>query len=108
TFDFENVPAATAEWLRQRVPVYPSPEALAVAQDRVSEKALFRDIGLDTPAFAAVSTRAELDAAVARIGVPSILKTRRLGYDGKGQFRLRSGADVDAAWAALCAQATPH
>ena len=108
TFDFENAPAATAEWLRQRVPVYPSPEALAVAQDRVSEKALFRDIGLDTPAFAAVSTRAELDAAVARIGVPSILKTRRLGYDGKGQFRLRSGADVDAAWAALRAQATPH
>jgi 5-(carboxyamino)imidazole ribonucleotide synthase len=108
TFDFENVPAATAEWLRQRVPVHPSPEALAVAQDRISEKMLFRAIGLDTPAFAAVSTRSELDAAVARIGVPSILKTRRLGYDGKGQFRLRSATDVDAAWAALGAQATPH
>lgn len=108
TFDFENVPAATAEWLRQRVPVYPSPHALAVAQDRISEKTLFRAIGLDTPAFAAVSTRADLDAAAAHIGVPSILKTRRLGYDGKGQFRLRSGTDVDAAWAALGAQATPH
>ena len=108
TFDFENVPAATAEWLRQRVPVYPSPEALAVAQDRISEKLLFRSIGLDTPDFAAVSTRAELDAAVARIGVPAILKTRRLGYDGKGQFRLRGAADVDAAWQALGAQTTPH
>ncbi len=108
TFDFENVPAATAEWLRQRVPVYPSPEALAVAQDRISEKMLFCSIGLDTPDFAAVSTRAELDAAVARIGAPAILKTRRLGYDGKGQFRLRGAADVDAAWQALGAQATPH
>lgn len=108
TFDFENVPAETAEWLSTRVPVHPGPAALAVAQDRVSEKSLFREIGLDTPDFAAVLTREELIAAVAEIGLPAILKTRRLGYDGKGQFRLREAADIDAAWDALGSQATPH
>jgi 5-(carboxyamino)imidazole ribonucleotide synthase len=105
TFDFENVPAATAEQLAARVAVQPPPKALAVAQDRLSEKTLFRECGLDTPAFAAVSSRAELDAALAAIGAPAILKTRRMGYDGKGQFRLRGLADADAAWAALGAQA---
>ncbi len=101
TFDFENVPAVTAEWLAARVPVFPSPRALAVAQDRVSEKTLFNRLGIATPRYAAVDTRVELEAALATIGVPAILKTRRLGYDGKGQFRLRSEADADAAWATL-------
>lgn len=108
TFDFENVPAETAEWLNARVPVYPGPAALAIAQDRVSEKTLFREIGLDTADFAAVSTREDLIAAVAKLGLPAILKTRRLGYDGKGQFRLRATADIDAAWQALGPQASPH
>jgi 5-(carboxyamino)imidazole ribonucleotide synthase len=101
TFDFENVPAATAEWLAQRVPVFPNPRALAVAQDRLAEKDLFRRLGMQTPEYRAVDTRADLERAVDEIGLPAVLKTRRLGYDGKGQFRLRQRADIDAAWAAL-------
>lgn len=108
TFDFENVPAETAHWLAQRVAVFPAPRALAVAQDRLAEKTLFRDCGLGTPDFMAIDTRADLDRALSTIGAPAILKTRRLGYDGKGQFRLRSLADADAAWAALGAQASAH
>jgi 5-(carboxyamino)imidazole ribonucleotide synthase len=106
TFDFENVPAESAQWLSERVSVFPNPRALAIAQDRLAEKTLFRELDIPVPDFVAIASRAELDAAVARIGTPSILKTRRLGYDGKGQFRLKTPGDVDAAWAALGAQAT--
>ncbi len=105
TFDFENVPAESAQWLSERVPVFPNPRALAVAQDRLAEKTLFRELDIPVPDFAAVATRGEFDAALARVGVPCILKTRRLGYDGKGQFRIRTAADADAAWAALGPQA---
>ena len=105
TFDFENVPAESARWLAARVPVFPSPRALATAQDRLVEKTLFRELGIPVPEFAAIAVRADLDAAIARIGAPCILKTRRLGYDGKGQFRLKTPADADAAWSALGAQA---
>ena len=101
TFDFENVPADTATWLAERVRVFPNPRALAATQDRLAEKSLFRELGLDTPAFAAVDSLDDLRAAVATIGCPAVLKTRRLGYDGKGQFRIKSPADIDAAWAAL-------
>ena len=105
TFDFENVPAESAQWLADRIPVFPSPRALSVAQDRLAEKSLFRELGIPVPEFAAIDSRAGLDAALAAIGTPCILKTRRLGYDGKGQFRIKSPADADAAWAALGAQA---
>jgi 5-(carboxyamino)imidazole ribonucleotide synthase len=105
TFDFENVPAESAQWLSERVPVFPNPRALAVAQDRLQEKTLFRELGIPVPAFAALSSRQELDAAIAAIGTPCILKTRRLGYDGKGQFRIRSHDDAGPAWEALGAQA---
>ncbi len=105
TFDFENVPADSARWLSERIDVFPNPRALAVAQDRLAEKTLFRELGIPVPPFADVADRAQLDAAVAAIGLPCILKTRRLGYDGKGQFRIRAAADVDAAWGALGAQA---
>jgi 5-(carboxyamino)imidazole ribonucleotide synthase len=108
TFDFENVPAETAHWLAERVAVFPAPQALAVAQDRLAEKTLFRECGLPTPDFMTVDTREQLDLALAAVGAPAILKTRRLGYDGKGQFRLREPADADAAWAALGAQASKH
>jgi 5-(carboxyamino)imidazole ribonucleotide synthase len=108
TFDFENVPAETAHWLAERVAVFPSPRALAVAQDRLAEKTLFRECGLPTPEFMTVDTREQLDQALAAVGAPAILKTRRLGYDGKGQFRLREPADADAAWDALGAQASKH
>ncbi len=105
TFDFENVPAESAEWLAARVPVFPNPRALAIAQDRLAEKTLFRELDIPVPDFAPVATRAELDAALAQVGAPCILKTRRLGYDGKGQFRIRTLADADAAWETLGAQA---
>ncbi len=105
TFDFENVPAASVEALAARVPVYPGSRALATAQDRLLEKSCFKQLGIPTPGFAAVDDRAGLEAALAELGAPAILKTRRFGYDGKGQFRLRSAADADAAWAALGAQA---
>jgi 5-(carboxyamino)imidazole ribonucleotide synthase len=101
TFDFENVPAETAHWLTEHTRVFPNPEALALAQDRLAEKNLFRQIGLATPAFAAVDTREDLARAIESIGLPAVLKTRRLGYDGKGQAVLRTQADADAAWAAL-------
>ena len=101
TFDFENVPADSAHWLAERIPVYPNPRALAVAQDRLAEKNLFQSLGIGTPAFRAVDTLTALRAALSEIGVPSILKTRRLGYDGKGQYRLRHMDDAEAAWAAL-------
>ncbi|MGN6321422.1 MAG: 5-(carboxyamino)imidazole ribonucleotide synthase [Dyella sp.] len=101
TFDFENVPADTAHWLAERAAVFPNPRALAVGQDRLAEKTLFRECGLHTPAFEAVDTREDLDRALTKIGAPAILKTRRLGYDGKGQFRIKHLKDADAAWAAL-------
>jgi len=108
TFDFENVPAETAHRLAEKVDVFPAPRALAVAQDRLAEKTLFRECGLGTPEFMAIDTREDLDRALASIGAPAILKTRRLGYDGKGQFRIRALADADAAWEALGAQASAH
>ncbi|MGD9689630.1 MAG: 5-(carboxyamino)imidazole ribonucleotide synthase [Phycisphaerales bacterium] len=101
TYEFENVPLAAAERLARRVPVFPPPGALAVCQDRLEEKTLFRRLGIETAAFAPVATRAELDAAVDSIGLPSVLKTRRLGYDGKGQAVLRRSEDVERAWTRL-------
>jgi 5-(carboxyamino)imidazole ribonucleotide synthase len=109
TFDFENVPAVSARWLSERIPVFPNPGALAIAQDRLAEKTLFRDLGIPVPEFADVDSRDALDAAIARIGTPCILKTRRLGYDGKGQFRIEAPESgrgtADDAWSALGAQA---
>lgn len=105
TFDFENVPAESAQWLATRISVFPNPRALAIAQDRLAEKSLFRELAIPVAAFASISSRAELDLAIANIGLPAILKTRRLGYDGKGQFRIKSLSDIEAAWQALGAQA---
>lgn len=105
TFDFENVPAASADSLLKRLPVFPNPHALGVAQDRLSEKTLFGGLAIPVAPFAVVDTREQLDEAIAAVGAPCILKTRRFGYDGKGQFRLRSPADADAAWEALGTQA---
>ena len=104
TFDFENVPAASAQWLSERVPMFPNPRALATTQDRLAEKTLFRELGIPVPAFVDVDSRNGLDAAIAEVGAPCILKTHRLGYDGKGQFRLKAASDADAAWEALGGQ----
>ncbi len=101
TFDFENVPADTAQWLTEHTRVSPNPRALALAQDRLAEKTMFRELGLDTPAFAVIDSCDDLKRAAPSLGYPCVLKTRRLGYDGKGQYRLRSSADLDAAWQAL-------
>lgn len=101
TFEFESVPAETVAFLSQFVPVYPSAEALRIARDRLFEKSMFRDLGIPTPAFADVLSQADLDAAVARIGLPAVLKTRTLGYDGKGQKVLRQPEDVTDAFAEL-------
>ena len=94
TYEFENVPVESARWLAERVPVYPPPRALEVSQDRLVEKTFFRDRGIPTPPFAAVDSRAEFDAAVKAIGLPAVVKTRRFGYDGKGQAVIRTPREV--------------
>lgn len=99
TFDWENVPVAGLRGLG--CPVRPSVAALAAAQDRVSEKKLFERLGIPTTRWRNVESRAELERAVQAIGLPAVLKTRRMGYDGKGQARLATRADVDAAWERL-------
>jgi 5-(carboxyamino)imidazole ribonucleotide synthase len=101
TFEFENAPADSIAFLSQFVPVYPAAPALRTARDRWLEKNLFRELGIPTPAFANVESQADLTAAAAAIGLPAILKTRQLGYDGKGQKVLRGAADVAGAYAAL-------
>ncbi len=101
TYEFENVPVATARLLQQVAPVYPPPAALEVAQDRLYEKQLFTRLGIPTPPYQPVDSVHDLHAAVASIGLPAVLKTRRLGYDGKGQTVLRTDSDVAAAWQQL-------
>ncbi len=101
TYEFENVPVETARWLAARVPVYPPPKALEVSQERLAEKTFFRDLGIPTPPFAPVDTRDQFDAAVRNIGLPAVLKTRRFGYDGKGQVVIRTPADAEVAWTRL-------
>jgi len=98
TYEWEGVPAETARALEGDTRVLPSPRALEVSQDRLIEKDTFRSIGIATAPYLAVDDRASLDAAIDALGVPAVLKTRRGGYDGKGQAVLRSAADVDAAW----------
>jgi 5-(carboxyamino)imidazole ribonucleotide synthase len=101
TFEFENVPVEAVKWLEAGSKVFPGSRALEVAQDRLHEKSCFRALGIGTPPFAAVETEAELLAALARIGLPAVLKTRRFGYDGKGQALLESEADAKLAFAKL-------
>jgi 5-(carboxyamino)imidazole ribonucleotide synthase len=101
TYEFENVPARTIELLGNRVPVRPGARALAVCQDRVLEKTLARDLGAQTAEFGAVDSEGELRLRIEQIGTPAILKTRRFGYDGKGQVVIRSPDDADRAWAAV-------
>jgi 5-(carboxyamino)imidazole ribonucleotide synthase len=101
TYEFENVPVAAARAVAERVPVLPPPDALAVAQDRLPEKALFRELGIPTAPFAAVDGWESLEAALQGVGLPAVLKTRRLGYDGKGQRVVATGAEARAAWDAL-------
>lgn len=101
TFEFENVPVDTVRFLSGHVAVRPGARALEIAQDRLVEKRFVAGLGGRTAPFAAVPDRPALDAALAEIGAPSILKTVRMGYDGKGQTRLATAADADAAWEAI-------
>lgn len=104
TFEFENVPAEAVAFLETLVPVRPGAKALGVAQDRLAEKRLARALGAMTADFAAVDSRAGLDAAIAAVGTPAVLKTVRFGYDGKGQAKVMAPADADAAYAAIKGQ----
>ncbi|TIX91383.1 5-(carboxyamino)imidazole ribonucleotide synthase [Rhizobium sp. P44RR-XXIV] len=96
TYEFENVPVTAAEKLALEVPVYPPPKALEMAQDRLTEKGFINDCGIPTARFHAVDSQADLEAALADFGGQGVLKTRRLGYDGKGQRVYRSAADSPA------------
>jgi 5-(carboxyamino)imidazole ribonucleotide synthase len=95
------VPAATAGFLAARVPLRPGSNALVVAQDRLKEKAFINSAGIATAPYRAVESRAELGPAVAALGRPAVLKTVRLGYDGKGQVKIEAATDLDAAWEAM-------
>lgn len=95
TYEFENVSVAAARSLAELVPVYPSPRALEEAQDRLREKRLFQKLGIPTTVFAEVPKSEDLKAAVKQVGLPAILKTCRMGYDGKGQWLLRTEEDVE-------------
>jgi 5-(carboxyamino)imidazole ribonucleotide synthase len=109
TYEFENVPAATAAFLERKTVVRPSWRALEVAQDRAKEKTFFAGIGVGVAPWRAVNTIDDVRAAVAAIGTPSVLKTARLGYDGKGQAKILKPEEADAAWRAIGgAHAKPH
>jgi 5-(carboxyamino)imidazole ribonucleotide synthase len=98
TYEFENVPVELPRSLEHRVAVYPRPTALEISQDRLAEKNLFRRLGLPVPPFAPVDTREDLEQALAVVRLPALVKTRRFGYDGKGQYLVRTPADAASAW----------
>lgn len=105
TYEFENIPVAALQKIGDKVPVYPPADALGHAQDRLDEKRLFDALGIPLPAYRPVDSREDLVAAADALGLPIVIKTRRLGYDGKGQFVIRTEGDIDAAWRALGSQA---
>jgi 5-(carboxyamino)imidazole ribonucleotide synthase len=105
TYEFENVPVESVRWLSDRLPVFPSSDALAIAQDRIAEKTFFQSLGIPTPPFVAIDNRNDFDRAIRQIGFPSVLKTTRFGYDGKGQTVLRNPEDAESAWIHLSGRA---
>jgi 5-(carboxyamino)imidazole ribonucleotide synthase len=104
TYEFENVPAETATFLSARKNVVPDPRVLATTQDRLTEKTFVAGLGIATAGYARVDSPAELATALDAVGRPAILKTRRFGYDGKGQVAIRNGMDPQAAWREIGAQ----
>ncbi len=94
TFEFENVPSATADFLADHVPINPNPNSLAVCQDRLAEKAFVSSLGLKTPAFASIDSAGDAKGALAKVGAPAVLKTCRMGYDGKGQAKIATEGDI--------------
>ncbi|MFW8594515.1 5-(carboxyamino)imidazole ribonucleotide synthase [Cribrihabitans neustonicus] len=101
TYEFENIPTSALDLLEARKPIRPGREALRISQDRLTEKTFLRDLGLRTAPFADIADHASLETALAEIGTPAILKTRRFGYDGKGQARIMSPEDAPEALAAM-------
>jgi 5-(carboxyamino)imidazole ribonucleotide synthase len=103
TYEWEGVPAEIVSWIEEMrtPPVFPPAAALRASQDRLHEKTLFRQLGIGTPDFLPVDSLSDLEDAIAKLGTPAVLKTRRGGYDGKGQFVLRVPGDAPPAWAAL-------
>jgi 5-(carboxyamino)imidazole ribonucleotide synthase len=105
TYEFENVPVEALLGIAGRVPVFPPPEALRTAQDRLTEKRLFDELEIPLPRYRAVDSLDDLHAAVNSIGLPLVLKTRRFGYDGKGQYVVKTKNDIDSAWQKLAGSA---
>ena len=101
TYEFENVPDSTARLLEELLPVHPSASALRTAQDRFAEKTAFQQLGIPTPVFHPVDSRDGLEEAIGRVGIPAVLKTRRFGYDGKGQAVITNPNQVEDAWRSL-------
>ncbi len=101
TYEFESIPVSTLRFVAERTKVFPPVKALATAQDRLLEKRLFQDLMIPTPPFAAVDNIQDLQSATSRMGLPVVLKTRRMGYDGKGQAVIRDQASLEAAWKQL-------
>lgn len=105
TYEFENVPVDALKCIENDVPIYPPVDALRQAQDRLYEKQLFESLSIPLPAYYGIADQDDCIAAAEKLGLPMVVKTRRLGYDGKGQFVARHAGDVDAAWQALGGQA---
>lgn len=101
TFEFENIPTATAAFVAARVPLFPGVASLEATQDRLLERRLMESLGIAVAPFAEVGKQADIYSAIAKAGRPAVLKTRRLGYDGKGQALVRAGDDPVAAWRAI-------
>ena len=101
TYETENIPLSCATLVEQTHSLYPSAHTLKIAQDRLHEKTFFQSLQIPTPAFAAISNQAQLKQAAAELGLPAVLKTRRMGYDGKGQIVIKTSAELDAAWGQL-------
>ena len=101
TYEFENVPVETLMDISDLVPIYPPPAALRHAQDRLAEKRLLDSLSIPLPQYRAIDSAEDLANAVASIGLPLMIKTRRMGYDGKGQFVLKNAEQIDEAWESL-------
>jgi len=105
TYEFENVPVAALQHIEGVAPVYPPATALRHSQDRLDEKVLFKELDIPLPGCHAINTRTDVDVAADKLGLPMVIKTRRFGYDGKGQFVVKQIADLDVAWEELGGQA---
>jgi 5-(carboxyamino)imidazole ribonucleotide synthase len=101
TYEFESIPLSAAQYVAERVKIFPPLKALETAQDRLLEKQIFQSLDIPTPAFAPVDSLADLRSASKQIGLPLVLKTRRMGYDGKGQIVIRDQSAIDGAWKSL-------